>query len=136
MFIRSILAASLAFLCSACVTPDEATPGCGDTECVTLGEPFETIGASITPLELLEDSRCPADAECIWPGQIRIRALVERDGREREITLTDKRVAPVLSGNLELTRIWPDRTISTGKIAPEAYRFRFSWTPILLDAQR
>ncbi len=136
MFIRSILAASLAFFCSACVTSNGSAGDCGDADCVALGEVFETNGAFVTPLEVMEDSRCPAGAECIWAGQVRIRALVERDGREREIELINDRVAPVLSGNLELTRVWPDKPAASGEIATEAYRFHFSWAPILLDAQR
>ncbi len=136
MIIRSILAASLFLTVAACITPDEAETDCEGASCVAIGETFETGGATITPLEVLEDSRCPIDAQCVWAGQIRIRALVERDGREREIELTGGEIVPVLSGNLEFTQAWPMASTSTGAIASEAYRFHFSWTPILLDAQR
>lgn len=34
------------------------------------------LGVKVVPLEVLEDSRCPADVQCIWAGQVRLRALL------------------------------------------------------------
>ena len=31
---------------------------------------------SITPLEIVEDSRCPVDAQCIWAGTFKLRVRV------------------------------------------------------------
>ena len=135
MIIRPILAVSLALAVAACVTPAGAETDCGGESCVALGDGFDAGGATVTPIEVLEDSRCPVDAQCIWAGQLRIRAMVERDGRERELEITSGETVPVLSGNLQLTKVWPEASSKTGQIASEAYRFQFSWTPILLDAQ-
>jgi hypothetical protein len=32
--------------------------------------------------DVLEDSRCPSQVECVWTGQARIAVLVEQPGRE------------------------------------------------------
>lgn len=44
---------------------------------VRFGDRVSTLGISITPTELLEDSRCPKGAECIWEGTVRVRATLE-----------------------------------------------------------
>jgi hypothetical protein len=41
-------------------------------------------GLVVRPLEVLEDSRCPTDVQCIWAGRVRLRVDVEGLG-EREI---------------------------------------------------
>ena len=55
----------------------------GELSAVGLGQPVRVGTAIVTPLELLEDSRCPAGVECVWAGTVRVRAAVEGgDGRE------------------------------------------------------
>ncbi len=42
-------------------------------------------GLTVTPLQVLEDSRCPADVVCVWAGRLRLRANVS--GEDVEMTL-------------------------------------------------
>jgi len=35
------------------------------------------LGVKVTPLEILEDSRCPMDVQCIQAGTVRVRATLE-----------------------------------------------------------
>ena len=42
-----------------------------------VGETGTTLGTSITPNELIEDSRCPSDVTCIWAGTVRLAATLE-----------------------------------------------------------
>ena len=35
---------------------------------------------SVKPLQILEDSRCPLDVECVWAGRIRVRVSVSGVG--------------------------------------------------------
>ncbi len=45
-------------------------------------------GWSIQFAQVLEDSRCPVDAQCIWAGQVTVRLLGEHtDGRVAALTL-------------------------------------------------
>ena len=57
----------------------------------------------VRPLALLEDSRCPASVQCVWAGQVRIRAeILSRSGREvREMTLGK----PIAAGGGTLTLV-------------------------------
>ena len=38
-------------------------------------------------VELVEDSRCPADAQCVWAGNAKIKIRVTMNGRSHDITL-------------------------------------------------
>lgn len=42
-------------------------------------------GLTVRPYAIVEDSRCPRNAACLWEGRMRIRAAVS--GVERELTL-------------------------------------------------
>lgn len=42
-------------------------------------------GLTVRPLAIIEDSRCPLNATCLWAGRMRIRALVS--GRDSELEL-------------------------------------------------
>ena len=59
--------------------------GVGET--ADLGE-----GLTVRPLELIEDSRCPANVACVWAGRLRLRADVS--GMERELTLGEPLETP------------------------------------------
>jgi hypothetical protein len=71
---------------------------------VPLGEPFPLrVGQSAevmgTPLRLRfeavpEDSRCPADAVCVWQGNARVSLHVEIDGEEPEPLLLNTGIDP------------------------------------------
>lgn len=38
-------------------------------------------------VELVEDSRCPADTQCIWAGNAKIKIRVSKNGRSHALTL-------------------------------------------------
>jgi hypothetical protein len=85
-----------------------------------LGESVRLGGVRVTPLRVLEDSRCPTDASCVWAGRVRIAVRIGSSAHE----LTLGQPLPMLGGVLQLTNVLParkrDRTI-----APRAYRFGF-----------
>lgn len=53
------------------------------------GEVVRLDGLRVTPLELLEDSRCPVDVQCVRAGDVRITARIRHDGNAdvRELIL-------------------------------------------------
>jgi len=48
-------------------------------------------GLRVRPLEVIEDSRCPQNARCVWAGRLRVRVAVEGAG-EHEVILDEPAV--------------------------------------------
>jgi hypothetical protein len=71
-------------------------PQCEFAACPTLTESSKAKlnqkilnnGVYITPLEIVEDSRCPVDVTCIWAGQVRLKTKLQIGSDEQEVTLT------------------------------------------------
>jgi len=62
-------------------------------------------GLRVRPLEVLEDSRCPQNARCVWAGRLRLRVNVDGVG-DREIT-ADEGAVETLHGNFALVAVSP-----------------------------
>ncbi len=90
------------------------------------GETEVVGGPKVTPLALLEDSRCPAGTECIWPGQLRISARIDtgKGSETRELTLGAP--VPVADGQLTLVETMPEKKTNI-TLYPEDYRFGFTF---------
>ena len=59
-----------ATLLAGCVTTRTNDDGSVDAK---LGQTVNVGGPKVTPLAVLEDSRCPMEARCIWAGRVRLR---------------------------------------------------------------
>lgn len=53
-----------------------------------IGGRATALGITVTPLAVLEDSRCPIGVTCIQAGTVRIRAMVDGPDGSSEIALT------------------------------------------------
>ena len=91
-----------------------------------IGETVRVDGPSVTPLKLLEDSRCPKAAQCVWAGQVRISATVSWGSTVSVQELTLGKPVPVADGQLTLVEATPDRRADT-TLYPEDYRFGFTF---------
>lgn len=82
----------------------------------------------IIPREILEDSRCPSDVQCIQAGTVRIKADVVYKGATT--TQTIKLDTPLSFGasSATMNQVLP-APISTKKILPAEYRFTFTFVP-------
>jgi hypothetical protein len=125
---HAILAASLPLALAACAIipaspadPGEPNPALAWAK---LGQKVYADGPQVTPLEVLEDSRCPADVQCVWAGQVRIRATIHLGSGDTSAELTSGKPIPVADGTLELVEVKP-ATNSKAAIAPGDYRFGF-----------
>ncbi|KQM13069.1 hypothetical protein ASE49_13860 [Novosphingobium sp. Leaf2] len=95
-----------------------------------LGQSVTVGGPRITPLAVLEDSRCPMNARCVWAGQVRLRVRQD-SGRGGVLELTSGKPAHIADGTLELVDIRPDKMAGAsnqGAIDPTRYRFGFRFT--------
>ncbi|HVK79095.1 MAG TPA: hypothetical protein VM915_00650 [Verrucomicrobiae bacterium] len=80
-------------------------------------------GLSVRPLEVLEDSRCPQNARCVWAGRLRVRVAVEGVG-EREVILGEDAVQTP-RGAFQLVAASPGPWTDWPEGAMPAYRFGF-----------
>ena len=88
-------------------------------ETADLGE-----GLRVRPLEIIEDSRCPQNARCVWAGRLRVRVAVEGAG-EHEVTLGEAAVQTP-RGAFALVAVSPGPWTDWPENQRPAYRFGFS----------
>lgn len=96
---------------------------------VPLNQTVRIAGAWINPVEVVEDSRCPEDMQCIQAGTVRVSANVTpRNSTESETVMFALNV-PMTVGmdQIILTDVTPVPS-SGSQIAPESYIFTFMVT--------
>lgn len=141
-----MFATAIIFALTGCATaqdPDayytpvvsEGTP-IGFGEWVWLNEPYTSIG----PQELIEDSRCPPNARCMWEGEVRIAAVIAHDPEPDVIYHHDNSLSARLEfgtakgttlfgGDITVERIEPLPAETGTTIDPKDYRFVFRIAP-------
>ena len=89
---------------------------------VALDQPVAVGDIVVTPKEVIEDSRCPINARCVWAGRLIVRTRIDGAGWRdtADITLgetygTHGRVIALVSGE-------PGKT-TQAEIDPADYRF-------------
>ncbi len=119
---RALLIAPFAL--AACATVQPSPDG---VIRVKLGQTASADGLNVTPLRVLEDSRCPMEARCVWAGRVRISATVNVGSRSEYRELTLNKPETVADGTLELVEVMPPRS-TQHPLKAEDYRlgFRFS----------
>lgn len=120
---KKLAAAIAPLLLAACVNFNVEDDGIARAR---LSETVYVDGPSVTPIRVLEDSRCPRDTECVWAGQARIAARIALGNGEDTREMTMGEPIRIANGALELVETYPearaDRTIH-----PSEYRFGFTF---------
>ena len=80
-------------------------------------------GLIVRPIEVKEDSRCPADVECVWAGRLVLRADVS--GIERELTLETPLETPQGIVLLAVAKPYPFHNWPRDELPIPPYRFGF-----------
>jgi hypothetical protein len=95
-----------------------------------LGETVTVGHYRVTPIAVLEDSRCPARVACVWSGQVRlsVRIAAIRGGEGYRGEMTSMRPLQLRHGALRLVTIEPPNT-TNGRPRPMQYRFGFQFQP-------
>ncbi len=119
MFFMPVMVIAL----SACVT---ATQADADSSSVRLGQTAYINGPRVRPVAVLEDSRCPMNARCIWAGRVRLKMLWVKPTGDQEFELTLGEQKPLADGAITLTSVRPEKTIE-GKATSADYRFSFDF---------
>jgi len=89
-----------------------------------LDETASALDVSITPLEVLEDSRCPANANCIQAGTVRLRATLTSGLGTAEQVFTLGEPITTEAEEILLIEVTP-QTVVGETITPAEYAFHF-----------
>lgn len=132
---KAIMTGFIVLALAGCVSAaDEAeTERCGAMECVALGE-AQQVGRwdgdlVVTPLQVLEDSRCPTGAQCVWAGRVRLSARLTTGTETIEAELTTERPHRINGGMLSIGEVVPSETAQGQAVPATRYRFGFLFAP-------
>jgi len=94
-----------------------------------VGEAVRVGSVSVLLTELLEDSRCPIDVQCIWEGRTRfaLAASVRGERFDDELQLPGEAIE-VRGYTIELLEVQPERRV--GSIPEERYSARVIVRPV------
>ncbi|QDT08134.1 beta-propeller domain-containing protein [Planctomycetes bacterium K23_9] len=106
-----------------------------------LGQPFDVAlnqfaenpdsPLKVSVVNVIEDSRCPTDAECVWEGQVRAELETQISGDTSVHTLSfqsgQDNAIEVAGYSIKLHSVSPD-TVSDDSIEDDEYRFTLSIT--------
>jgi hypothetical protein len=123
MKLLCILAAPLAL--AACATaPPAPQDGIARAE---LGERVDVDGPYVTPLAVLEDSRCPMNARCVWAGRVRLSVRIDLGARSETREIASDAPIQVADGELSLVEVQPDLMAGEQPSERKPYRFGFTF---------
>jgi len=85
-------------------------------------------GIWVTPLALVEDSRCPTDAQCIWAGRTRVMVRIDFGSHSEVGEVCSDEPLQVADGQLSLVEVGPALRVgqSPGRDNPYRFGFRFA----------
>lgn len=111
---------------AACPDAPPAGPVSGTKVVVTakLGEQVEAFGETITPVKVLDDSRCPRDVQCVWAGTLHLDATVRGSMGLGRLTFELGKTSTTEVNSITLVRVIPS-PVSTTAINQSDYEFTF-----------
>jgi hypothetical protein len=113
-----------------CEFSDCPVPTIKEGTTAALNQKILNNGVFITPLEVVSDSRCPADVTCIQAGDVTLKVLLAKGTVTKEVTLTSSTPVVFENHNITLTSVTPAKN-SKKSFVKEEYRFTFLVAPIL-----
>ena len=122
MKMLSLLAAPLALSACTMVPPPASTPPQPQGYAVPFEVPVRVGDLVVTPKKLVEDSRCPMNARCVWAGRVVVTTRIVGPGFSDTADLTLGEPFGTHGKMLALVSVRPERTTGT-TIDPREYRF-------------
>jgi hypothetical protein len=129
---RSALLLALPFtlspLAGCAIIPD--TPRVGQEAAsqgtpIALGESAWLGDAIVTPLAVVEDSRCPVDAQCVQAGKLTVSTRITSTHWQQTVPLTLGEPHQVMNRSFLLAAVSPVQSAGQ-ETPPGAYRFTFT----------
>ena len=124
---KPFLFATLALGACAGSAPPSGIPGCYEGPCIAIGASQQFGIMTVTPLEVLSDSRCPIEAECAWAGELKVRTRVDIGHETIEVDIIARQKFRINGGDLLLAEVAPDASSQWPQLKPKDYAFRFTF---------
>jgi hypothetical protein len=118
----SVVMASLALI-SCVTTGSSARPKEGP---VAIGHSAQVGGLMVTPLKLVEDSRCPANTRCIWAGRVIVKTRIKGGNWSKVRNLELGKAEAIADGKITLSDVSPVKIVPD-KLKLRNYRFSFTF---------
>ena len=121
---RTVFATIAVFALAACATvPAPSSDGIARAK---LGQRVYVDGPYVTPLAVLEDSRCPMNARCVWAGRTRLTVKIDLGSRSETREIASDKPIQVADGTLALVEVQPDK-VAGKEMQRRKYRFGFTF---------
>ena len=91
---------------------------------VAFGQAVRVGGLVVTPLNVVEDSRCPMNARCVWAGRVIVQTRIEGAGWRETANLALGEIYTTHGQMLALVAVAPEKT-TDHQIQPSEYRFNY-----------
>jgi hypothetical protein len=91
---------------------------------VALGQPVRLGPIVATPIKVVEDSRCPINARCVWAGRLIVETRIDGAGWRDTADLTLGETYGTHEFVIALTSGEPGKT-TQAEIEPGEYRFTY-----------
>lgn len=99
-----------------------------DTLSIRIGRSIvATTGEKLTFEKLVHDSRCPANAMCVWQGMVTVEMSVQVGDNKKTFSLSadpgnpEAIEATVLGYKVTLVHVWPYPGTTIGEVKPDDY---------------
>jgi len=113
--------------CDTGIRTPTQNPSAG-TGSVKLNQTYTTGSVSITPLSIVEDSRCPSDVQCIQAGTVRVSVRILSGVGGSTMTIELGKSVTTEAENITLLEVVPAPR-SSSPIPPGSYIFTFQVRP-------
>ncbi len=105
---------------TACPLPTATT----SIQTTYMGGTVTGLNVSVNPKELVSDSRCPSDVQCVWAGTVEVRTVIFSKVAHGEHVLTLGKPQTFGDYTVTLTKVTPEKN-STYTAPISSYRFTF-----------
>jgi hypothetical protein len=124
---KSLTALATLSLLSGCIVYKDAPivdhgPPAAEGSAVALRQPVKVGAVVATPMAVIEDSRCPENARCVWAGRLVVTTRVDGAGWRETADLTLGEPKQVRDVTLALVSGLPEKQAERETPASE-YRF-------------
>ena len=121
---KHIFSIAAALALSACATVPIAGSEIRSDGLASFGQPTRVGALVVTPHTLVEDSRCPINARCVWAGRLVLKTRIDGAGWHETVDLTLGQPVSTHGAGLALVSAEPGK-IAGATPSPPASLFGF-----------